>query len=292
MKGGLPLGVERIGRPPGPHTETFLLVHGFGASSFTWRRWTPELARRGHVVLVDMKGFGTAPRPDDGRYGPRDQAELVHRLIREQDLHRLTLVGHSLGGGVCLLTALRLLERPADASRLRRLVLVSAAAYRQPLPPFVTLGRWPRTSRVLLRALGTSNVIRWTLRSIVHDPDAVTAGQVAGYAGPLDSPEARRALLASAAQVVPPGLEQVTERYPEIDVPTLLLWGREDPVIPLWVGRRLEEALPRARLVVLEECGHVPSEERPHASLQRVVAFLEETAGGGGTRPASPAHSR
>lgn len=271
----LPLGVERTGKAPGPDTDTFVLLHGFGASSFTWRLWKPELARRGHVVLVDLKGFGTAPHPDDGRYGPRDQAELVRRLVLELDLRRLTLVGHSLGGGVALLSSLLLLDDPRGAGRLDRLVLVAAAAYPQKLPPFVTLGRWPRISRLLFRGVGISNIVEWTLRAIVHDPDAVTAGQVAGYAGPLESPDARRALLAAAAQVVPPDLDAITPRYREIDVPTLLLWGRQDPVIPLWVAHRLRDELPRAELEILDACGHAPTEERPADSLARVTRFLD-----------------
>jgi pimeloyl-ACP methyl ester carboxylesterase len=265
-----------------------VLLHGFGASSFSWRHWTPELARRGHVVLVDLKGFGTAPHPPDDRYGPQDQAELVHRLLEELDTGPVTLVGHSLGGGIALLTALRLLDDPAGTGRLGRLALVAAAAYRQRMPPFVTLGRWPRTSRLLLQAVGTSNVVRWTLRSIVHDPDRITAGQVAGYAGPLEGAEAQRSLLRAAAQVVPPGLEAITPRYREIRVPTLLLWGREDPVVPLWVGRRLERALPRARLEILEGCGHAPMEEHPAASLGRVLGFVETTPTGPPPEPAPP----
>ena len=61
MTDALPLGVERHGPEPGPGTDTFVLLHGFGGSRFTWRHWTPELARRGHVVEVDLKGFGSAP---------------------------------------------------------------------------------------------------------------------------------------------------------------------------------------------------------------------------------------
>ena len=123
----LPLYVETAGMPAGPDVDTFVLLHGYGASSFTWRYLAPELAKRGHVLLVDMKGFGEAPKPDDGQYGPQDLAELIHRLLVQRRLSRVTLVGHSLGGGVSLLTALRLLDEGED--RLHRMVLVSGAAY-------------------------------------------------------------------------------------------------------------------------------------------------------------------
>lgn len=274
----LPLYVETSGRDPGAAVDTFLLIHGYGASSFTWRHWAPALARRGHVVLIDLKGHGAAPKPDDDRYGPADQAELVHRLVEERGLGRLTLVGHSLGGGVVLLTALRLLEAARAAHReplLKRVVMVAGAAYRQRVPPFVPLARHPRLFMSLMRMIGATLVVRYVLRTIVYDPDAIVAEQVAGYAAPLESPEAVRALIACARRIVPENLDELTGRYAELDVPTLLLWGRHDPVVPLAVGERLSRELPRARLRVLEACGHLPAEERPAESLALLEAFLD-----------------
>lgn len=272
----LPLWVETRGRPPAPGTDTFLLLHGFGGSGFSFRTWAPHLARRGHVMLVDMKGFGRAPKPGDGRYGPGDLAELVTRLIVRDGLERVTLVGHSLGGGVALYTALALRDAGEDA-RLRRLVLVAGAAYMQPLPPFVALARHPRFTRTLLRVLGPERVVAQALRAIVHDPTGITGEQVRGYARPMRGADAEGALLAAALQIVPPDLEALTARYPEIAVPALLLWGRQDPAVPLWVGRRLAAALPRATLHIVERCGHLPAEERPRESLAALEDFLDRT---------------
>ncbi len=272
----LPLGVVRSGLPPGPETDTFLFLHGFAASSFTWRHWTDALGERGHLVLVDLKGHGLAPPPPDLEFGPEVQAELVHDLVRELGLHRLTVLGHSLGGGVALLAALRLLDGPDRGTEpLARLVLVSAAAYRQPLPPFAYLAQWPRLSRLFLKGVGISNVVRLALRMAVHDPDTITPGMVAGYSGPLDDDQARRAILKAGGQIVPDDLEALAARYAEIDVPTLLLWGREDRVTPLWVAERLAEELPRAELELLDECGHAAPEEMPAEALARVTAFLD-----------------
>lgn len=268
----LPLHVEAHGREPGDG-DTFVLLHGYGASSFSWRTWSPALERRGHVVNIDLKGFGSAPKPDDGRYAPTDQAELVHRLIRQRDLRDITLIGHSLGGGVALLTALHLLDDGDD--RLRRLVIVSGAAYLQRMPPFVGLARHARTSSALLRILGARRVIRWVLRTIVHDKEGVTRSQVEGYADPLRGADARRALITAALQIVPPDLDRYTARYREIDVPTLVLWGKNDRVVPPEIGRRLAADLPRARLVELEACGHIPAEELPRESLEALEAFLD-----------------
>jgi pimeloyl-ACP methyl ester carboxylesterase len=271
-EGRLALHVETAGRDPGPSVETFVLIHGYGASRFSWRHWTPALAHRGHVVLVDLKGFGAAHKPPDDLYSPNDQAELVVRMLRERDLGNLTLIGHSLGGAVSLLTAMSLADRGLEDPR--RMVIVAGAAYEQPLPPFVWLAERPRLSAALMRLLGPRRVVRHVLRSVVHDPETIEASVVDGYATPLASDGSLRALIRTARQIVPQNLEEVVGRYPRLDIPTLLIWGRHDRVVPLWVGEKLAGELPRARLEILEACGHLPAEETPTESLAAVEAFL------------------
>src|SRR5262249_21644474 len=83
-----------------------LLIHGFGTNSFTWRHVAPDLARDHKVIAVDLKGFGRSDKPFDERYAASDQAELLTQLILDRDLHNLTIVGHSHGGGIALLLAL------------------------------------------------------------------------------------------------------------------------------------------------------------------------------------------
>jgi pimeloyl-ACP methyl ester carboxylesterase len=227
------------------------------------------------VVQIDLKGFGRAPKPDDEQYAPSDLAAPVRRLIEERGWSDVTLVGHSLGGAVSLLVALDLV---ADSpSRLRRLVVVAGAAYPQRLPPFVRMADWPRVSSLVFGLLGARRVVEAALRMIVHDPTSITPEQVDGYAAPLSSPDALPALLSAARHIVPNDLPELVIRYPTIHVPTLLLWGREDPVVPLWVGQRLARELPAARIEVLEGCGHLPPEEHPLESLARVERFLGDS---------------
>lgn len=277
MSPTLPLHVIELG--PDPNTEastapeTFLLLHGYAGSSFTWRHWAPTLARRGRVLLVDMKGFGEAPKPDDGRYGPEHLADLVVQLVRDLDLQRLTLIGHSLGGGVALIATLAL--RDSGERRLHRLVLVASAAYPQRLPPFVAFARRPLLSTLVIRLLGPRVVIRAALRAIVYDRSSVTEQQVTAYARPLESREGIRALLDAGRQIVPDALDELSRRFSEIDLPTLVMWGRHDRVVPLTIGVRLAADLPNARLEILEECGHMPPEELPEASLAILQSFLD-----------------
>lgn len=259
------------GRP----ARTFVFLHGYGCSSYMWRRWVPAFSARGRVLLVDLKGFGDAPKPDDGRYSPYDLADAVVDFVREQELRSVTLVGQSLGGGVALLSALDLNE--GGVGTVDRMILLAPAAYRQRLPPFVWLSHRPRIASALLRLAGAERVVRWTMRSVVHDPGAVTEDQVAEYARPWATREGRRAALAVGRQIVPDDLDERTSAYSTLDIPTLLLWGDDDRVVPLSIGKRLKRDLPYARLEVLKDCGHVAVEEHPEVSLRMVEDFLDAT---------------
>ena len=280
----LPLHVEEVepieGGRRNADAPVLVMLHGYGGNLFTWRHWAPTLAKRSRVLLVDMKGFGRAPKPDDGAYRPADLAALVESLLQELDLNRVTLVGHSLGGGVALLTALRLIDR--KRSCLARLVLVASAAYPQRLPPFVAFARRPRLSTAVLRLVGAHRVIRMALRSIVFDEHSVTEDMVVAYGDPLRTRDGLRAALDAGRVILPDDIDELSARFPEIRVPSLVMWGDHDRVVPISVGRRLAAALPHARLVVLERCGHLVPEERPDASLAALEAFLDETSDAGG----------
>lgn len=272
-----PLHVERFGAG-----DPLIVLHGFGASSFTFRRWPEALSSRHEVFLVDLKGFGAAPKPPGDDYSPAALAADVHQLVLQHDLRRVTLVGHSLGGGVALLLSLRLLDD--GEGRLERLVCIAGVAYRQAIPPYIDKARTHVFADLLLWLVPKRWLLSRVLASVVYDAGRVSDELIEGYARPLRSRDAQRALLAAARSLVPENLDELTARFGEIDVPALLLYGRQDPVVPLRSVERLAEALPRSRLVVLEECGHLPTEEKPEESMRVVREFLA-----GGSKPGAAA---
>ena len=257
-----------------PSGATFLMLHGFGASSFTWRHWAPKLAKRGRVLCVDYKGFGAAPKPSSDSYELADQAKTVVQLVDQLGLGRVTLVGHSLGGGIALLVSKELCRR--TERRLDCLVLVSSLAYSQRLSPFIPLSRNVRLSRFLVRILGPQRLVRWVLNSIVHDPGVITSEMVDAYALPLRTRLGVEAALATGRSILTSGTNHISENISEIDVPTLLMWGANEKVIPYWVGERLAEELPDAKLVTIQQCGHIPPEEAPDQSFSILSRFLED----------------
>jgi pimeloyl-ACP methyl ester carboxylesterase len=283
MPDGVPFRVrEAEGSPKaGP---AFLLIHGYGASSFTWRGLEPLLARHGRVLLADFVGFAEPHTPDNAYALPALAGHLLD-VVLERDLDNLTVIGHSLGGGIALALALRLLR---EGSRLARLVIVSGAAYQQPLPPFVFIAHRGSMADLAFRIVDPALLAGQVLRTIVYDPACLTQERIDGYARPLADPSVRRALLATARVIVPAELDDLTAEYDTVCVPALLVWGRHDRVVPLWVGRRLADDLPQAELVVLERCGHLPMEERPRELEAAVVDFLERTSARLSRKPVSP----
>lgn len=251
-----------------------LMLHGFGASSYTWRYLAPELASDSRVFLVDLKGFGRSPKPADGRYTLYDQVALIYRFVLEHDLKGLTIVGHSYGGGVALGTALYLSEFAPE--RLSRLILIDSAGFDQPLPFFMRLLRTPVVNRLGLYLLPAKTQVRHILNTAYHDTDRISEEAVYEYAQALKMPGGRRAILETAGQLATFNTEVLKSRYSRIDVPTLILWGQNDAIIPLAIGRQLNEAIPHSTLYVLGDCGHIPHEEKPAETIKQVREFMNQ----------------
>ena len=251
--------------------EPILLIHGFGASSYSWRYLVPELSKRHRVVLVDLKGFGRSPKPMDEAYSIHDQVRLVSNFIRDRDLAGMTLAGHSYGGGVALLLAMALSGDARYAPR--RLILVDNVAFRQRLPFFVRLLQSP-AGALVVATLPNTFLVRNILELAYYDDSRIPPEAVAAYAQALDSRGGRHALVRTAERIMPPDIDALPAGYGKLSVPTLILWGREDEIVPLAIGERLHRAIPQSKLVVVDRCGHIPHEECPEAAIPAVLEFM------------------
>lgn len=228
--------------------ETVLLVHGYGGSLASFRPIMSRLAERYRVLAVDLPGFGRSDKRH-GDYSPLGLADVLAQVLDQKGVRRAHVIGHSWGSSVALAFALR---HPA---RLDRLVVASSFVFDDQLLP---LFRWTRASRGLgrfLYAMIYREAMGERLYLNFHDPALVSEDVVDEVKRGTRSPGAVAAAVEAAHRM---NLDELQLQYRHVSAPTLVLWGRDDRVAHIAYGERLARLLPRAHLVVLPQCGHIP----------------------------------
>lgn len=247
-----------------------MLLHGFGASLFSWRAVLANPTGLGRVFAFDRPAFGLTERRLDWDFSPEAQAALTVALLDRWGIQAAVLVGNSAGGTLALQIARRYPERVTG------LVLVAAAVYRGGgAPPFIKpllRTTWARRLGLMALRRMRERAIRALLRSY-HDPTKVTRATLDGYLKPLQAPLWDEALwnftLASRASNLAPHLKEIKQ-------PALVISGENDRIVPAAESRRLAAELPNGRYVGINDCGHLPQEERPGEFLAAVRTFLKE----------------
>ncbi len=255
--------------------DPILCLHGLGASGFSWRHFIAPFSQNNKLILVDFKGCGKSPKPRDSHYSTEEKADEIYKLIIEENLTNLTLIGNSLGGAVALILAIRLGKQ--EPNRLSKLVLIDSAGDKNYLPPHLKLIRSILGAPIVYLA-PSKLAAKMTLRMCYYDRKKATREQVAAYAGPMASPGGRHALLQTCRQCIPPHADELIAQLNTITVPTFILWGRQDRVIPLRVGELLHQAIPNSTLEIIEHCGHIPQEEKPDETIALISKFLANGA--------------
>jgi len=251
-------GVEGEGDP-------LLFVHGLLASSAMWKRVLASAGGGRPGIAVDLPGFGGSDRPWPWDYTVEGQAGSLEAFMDARGIPRAVLVGNSLGGAATMLLAAR---RP---DRVTALVLVDSASARTPVPWPVAVLRTPVLGELAL-ALTTRTTVKIGLRRRVYARASnVTREAVDDAWLPLRLPGTRRAAL-KAIRTDPSRFLGLESR---VSVPTLVVWGEEDRMIPVSEGRRLAREIPSARLAVIPEAGHMPQREQPEAFSRAVREFLD-----------------
>jgi pimeloyl-ACP methyl ester carboxylesterase len=257
---------------PGDDGPVVVLIHGFGASLESWGDIYPELAREHSVIRVDLKGAGFSDKPRDGHYAPADQAHLVLHVVRQLGLTHVVLAGHSLGGGIAILTTVAAIQED-ESGLIAGLVLIDAAAYPQPLPFFVALLRSPLTRNISKLTSATFRT-RFVLNRTFVVKDRVTDDRVYRYAFFSTLPGTQEALEATANALAYEDVGTLNTELGRMQMPTLIIWGARDPVFHVRQAARLHQAIVNSSVVILPETGHAPHEERPDETARAINDFL------------------
>ena len=261
----------------GGEGPAIVLIHGITSTSETWSDVLPWLAERYTVLAPDLMGHGESAKPR-GDYSLGAYASGVRDLMIALGIERATFVGHSLGGGVALQLAYQFPER------LDRLVLVSS-------------GGLGREVHLILR-LTALPAAEYVLPLLVAEPLRNVGGAVAGMFGrlglragldleeiargfaSLGDVDARQAFVHTARSIIDLDGQRVsaTDRlYLAAGVPSLLVWGERDRIIPAHHGRAAHRAMPGSRLEVFPTAGHFPHRDDPRRFVELLTDFMEDT---------------
>jgi pimeloyl-ACP methyl ester carboxylesterase len=268
--------------PGGAKLPVLVLLHGYMMSHWYFQALHPTLARTHRVIAIDLPGYGESDRPSPERYG-YDYLAFAHTVLEVLDrleLERVSLLGHSMGGGVALTLAARWAER------VERLVLECPAIYRLELPFYSGLLLKPKLGPLLFGALTRGEMRRQMARQHFKDPSAITDELIDYVWARLHRAggcEAAWATLRTFAS-----LSNATAEPMRVRAPTLLLWGDEDRMIPLSHGKRLARSIPGAELSVVAASGHNVHLERRDQFLRQLTPFLEDETVRPISAPAAP----
>jgi pimeloyl-ACP methyl ester carboxylesterase len=226
-----------------------ILLHGLGADRSAWAATVPALASKYRVYVPDQVGFGQSDKPMlDYRVGTL--VDFLDAFCKKVGVARAALVGNSLGGWVAMDFAL------AHPDKVSRLVLVDSAGY----SPKRTGG--PPLTRELLQGLNPSTVAgeKQLMALVFHNP-MYSSDQFAEQAFAMHLHKNDSYTIDRFIDSILRGEDLLDGRLGAIKAPTLVLWGREDALVPLANGKALAEDIPGAQSVILDGCGHVPPVE-------------------------------
>jgi pimeloyl-ACP methyl ester carboxylesterase len=254
-------------RDEGPRDDPapIVLLHGMGSSLHAWEGWAAALKHKRRVISFDLPGYGlTGPSPDR-IYGRERDMAFVIAVLDKLGVDRAVLGGNSLGAGVSVRFAL------AHPARVEALILVDGgySAASTSMPIGLRLLETPGINWVLSHTLPRF-LVEQGMRNVWGDPGKVTPEMVDRAVALTQREGNRRAFIDRFSQ----RQRGAPARLAEIKVPTLIIWGRRDRLVPLDAARTLNREIAGSTLVVFDDLGHAPEEEDPARTVAAVTRFL------------------
>jgi pimeloyl-ACP methyl ester carboxylesterase len=267
---GTPINYVDVGSP-GLH-EPVVLVHGLGGQWQNWLENIPRLAQERRVLALDLPGHGLTPEPADGEISISGYGRCVDAFCEQLGLGRVSLVGNSMGGFVAAEVAIQFPERVSRLALVSAAGISSADALRRPV---LLLGR-------VAAAIATNTAARHrklAARPITRHSSLLL---VARHPRLLKADLAYEGFFKGAGK---PGFDDALracldydfrDRLPEVKLPTLIVWGEKDSIIPVRDANEFERLIPDSRKLVMRDTGHIPMAERPEAFNDVLTEFLAE----------------
>ena len=267
LPGGVRVHYRDQGVRDGP---AVVMVHGFSASLHAWEPWVKDLGGRYRIITLDLPGHGLTRAPTGYAASADGYAEIVDQVATRLNAGPYVVAGNSMGGGVAWDLALH------HPEHVRGLILVDSAGWpaqarRRGSPPLIFALLGNPVGRVLIHNIDTRGMAAGGLRAAYVDTALVTPALVDRYVELSRAPGHRDILMTIQTM---PARPVTPASFAAIRVPTLVMHGQVDALIPLADGQGFAGAIPGARLVTYPGVGHVPMEQIPDRSAADVAAFL------------------
>jgi pimeloyl-ACP methyl ester carboxylesterase len=271
--------------------EVVLFVHGILGSHRNWAHLIDRMDDNHRVIVPDLFGHGHSAKPM-GDYSLGGHAATLRDLLDRLGIDRVTLVGHSLGGGIAMQFCYLFPDR------VERLVLVASGGLGRSVSPLLRAATLPGAEWVL--PLIASRWVRGGAakvgRTVARTGWQASSDLSEAWRGftSLSDAESRRAFLATTRSVIDPGGQTVTahDHLPlAVDIPTLIVWGTKDRVIPAWHATTAHQAIPGSRVELFEGAGHYPHLDEPERFAALLEDFVEDRAAPPRRRRSVPSRS-
>lgn len=253
---------EGLGRP-------LIFLHGLPTSSHMWRNITPGLTYGNTIYSLDLMGFGQSEKPQNVSYSIETYVTQLTKFLENFHLENPILVGHDLGGVIATLYTMR------NPGKVRKLVMMNAPLYPESSPFHISLLR----TKLVGEFFTGDWFLKRVLQNSVETPGVMNDALLDSYLKPyVDDPGARTALLKCVREFdLRPTLEkEITPGLGKIQTPTLILWGADDPYVPLTYSKKLKDDVPQAELQVILRTAHLEMEERPEDVRAQLKEFIDK----------------
>ncbi len=252
--------------------ETFVLLHGFLSSTFSFRRLIPILKEHYNVLSIDLPPFGKSGKNKGFYYSYDNLAQTVIDVLKHLNIKNVYLSGHSMGGQI----ALNVMKK--DPSLVKKGILLCSSGYMKKLPMHMTLFSYIPYFHLIVKLWLTRSGVRNNLENVVHDKNIIDDEMLIGYLKPFVTDDE---IFKALTKMIRHREGDLSPReLKDIQTPCLLIWGKHDRVVPLHIGKRLHKDLPNSKLEILEDGGHLVPEELPYLVFDKIEEFIESQVEG------------
>lgn len=249
--------------------HTLVLIHGFLSSSFSFRRLIPLLTKEYTVLAIDLPPFGKSEKSKKFVYSYENMAKVVIALLDKLQIKHAVLIGHSMGGQISLNISH---QKPELVDKV---VLLCSSGYLKRLhSTIIYSSRLPYFYLWLKYWLARQGPIQ-NLLNVVYDHSLIDDEMIQGYTEPFYDDQIFHAL---TRMIRDREGDLAAEILRKIETPSLLIWGEEDKVVPVEIGRRLHRDLPNSQLITYKQTGHLLPEEKPEDVHDNILNFLQTSS--------------